>query len=518
MVDSRMLLPIWQTRPGQWDYSHALHLLNRAGFGGTVAEINALADMGPQRAIAQLVRYKSIPNDAMRSMGFGELTGASSDVKGPLARNGQSPVLAQMAQTLDADQLKALQQIRQAAQGGRFQELKIWWLDRMVRTKRPLEEKMTLFWHGLFVTSNVSVKNAYALYQQNELLRANALGNYKALTLAISKDPAMLEYLNNDQNRKAHPNENYARELMELFTMGRDNGYTENDIKESARAFTGWDHVDNQFIFRPLQHDTDNKTFLGHTGNWDGTDIVNFIFQSPAPARYIAMRLVKFFGVDDDLPDDVIAAMAAVVKNNNFDIGPTLETLLSSDWFYSHDVMRRQIKSPVQLVVGALRQLKVSPPDARPIDNSLRLMGQELLSAPNVKGWDGGKAWVNTSTLFARYNLPAYLVTGRLPAGAKKAPATPDQRTQFSDFESGWNPQIDLADASVSTSDGLVDMYLKKLIGDPIAKRKRDDLVEFINGTGDAKTHAFDPVAPDAETRVRDLVHLIMALPEYQLC
>jgi hypothetical protein len=145
-------------------------------------------------------------------------------------------------------------------------------------------------------------------------------------------------------------------------------------------------------------------------------------------------------------------------------------------------------------------------------------MGQEIMNAPNVKGWDGGKSWVNTSTLFARYNLPAYLVTGRLPAGAKKAPPTADQRTTFSDFESGWNPQIDLAEAGVSTSDGVVDLYLKKLIGTPVEKRKRDDLVEYINGTGDARSQAFDPVAADAETRVRNLVQLIMALADYQLC
>jgi len=325
----------------------------------------------------------------------------------------------------------------------------------------------------------------------------------------------MLEYLNNNQNKKEHPNENYARELMELFTMGIGN-YTETDIKESARAFTGWTALGDQFIFNRREHDDGAKTFLGRTGNFDGQDIINIIFDHPATPLYIARRLATFFGADDP-PPEVTSGLAAAVRVSRFELAPVLEVLFSSNWFYSEDVMRRQIKSPVQLVVGSLRALGVNMAQPRAVDNALKMMGQELLNAPTVKGWDGGRAWINTSTLFARYNLPAYLGTGRLPAVGKR-PEAADVRTQFNEFNSGWAPQIDLAEAAASTTDAVVDLYIKKLLCDKLAPRKRQDLIEFINATGDDKSHPFDPVAPDAENQIRSFVHLIMAMAEYQLC
>jgi uncharacterized protein (DUF1800 family) len=374
---------------------------------------------------------------------------------------------------------------------------------------------MTLFWHSLFVSSSGTVKNTYLLYKQNQLFRKFATGNYRALTLEVSKDPAMLVYLNNNQNVKAHPNENYARELMELFTLGIGN-YTENDIKESARAFTGWTNAGDQFIFRPNLHDTGMKTFLGRTGNFNGDDIVDIIFRQAATSTYIATRLIKFFALDDP-PADAVSQLADVVRRNNFDIAPALQTLFASKWFYSPDVMLRQIKSPVQLVVGSLRALGVNMLQPQQVVNALRTMGQDLFNAPTVKGWDGGRAWINTSTLFARYNLPAYLGTGRLPTAPKQTgPA--DARAQYADFDSGWNPQVDLAAAAAVTTDAVVDLYLRKLLGFPLDDRKRGELIEYMNGTGDARSHFHDPVTVESERRVRGLVHLIMAMAEYQLC
>ena len=215
--------------------------------------------------------------------------------------------------------------------------------------------------------------------------------------------------------------------------------------------------------------------------------------------------------------DDIVAALAPVVKANKFEIAPTLQTLFSSRWFYSQDVMRRQIKSPVQLVVGTRRALGVGLAEPRQVDNALKLMGQELFTSPTVKGWDGGKQWINTSTLFARYNLPAYLGTGRLPTAPKQTgPA--DARAQYADFDSGWNPQVDLAAAAAVTTDAVVDLYLRKLLGFPLDDRKRGELIEYMNGTGDARSHFHDPVTVESERRVRGLVHLIMAMAEYQLC
>jgi len=421
----------------------------------------------------------------------------------------------EMMRSLPEKERKALQQIQQAAQRAKEEEIRLWWIDRMIRTKRPLEEKMVLFWHGLLVSSSVSVKNSYLLYKQNQLYRQYATGNFKTLIHQVSRDPAMLQYLSNAQNVKAHPNENYARELMELFTMGIGN-YTEDDIKESARAFTGWTNQGDQFVARPAQHDTGIKTFLGKQGNFDGDQIIDIIFQQSAPPKYIATRLIRFFGIDDP-STDIVTQLAAAVTRNDFEMAPVLKMLFASKWFYSQDVMLRQIKSPVQLVVGALRGLGVPLLQPQQSVNALRTMGQDLFAAPTVKGWDGGRAWINTSTLFARYNLPAYLGTGKLPAVSKQTVPN-DAKTQYVEFDSGWNPQLDLAQGNIATTDGVVDFYLRKLLGFQLDPRKRDELIEYMNGTGDATSHLHDPITAESDRKTRGLVHLIMAMAEFQLC
>jgi hypothetical protein len=515
---SHSLEPVWSAQPDRWDFAAAAHLLRRAGFGGSTAETRQLVDLGPEKAVAGLVNYSAVKDD-FHPIEFGELT--SSLTMRKKEGGGAGPAMAGGAalyRELSPEQRKMLYQLSQGAQREKLSEMKMWWLDRMVRTPKPLEEKMTLFWHGLFVSNLTSVRNSALLYQQNELFRKSAVGNYKDLTLEVSKNPAMLIFLNNNDNKKEHPNENYARELMELFTMGIGN-YTEKDIKESARAFTGWTNIGDQFAFNKRQHDIDPKTFLGKTGNFDGAQIIDIIFEQACTSKYIATRLLKFFAIDEP-SEEIVAALAAVVKSNKFEIAPTLQTLFASQWFYSQEVMRRQIKSPVQLIVGTLRALGVGLSQPAQVDSALKLMGQELFMAPTVKGWDGGRSWINTSTLFARYNLPAYLGTGRLPAGGKvptDAMAAGAGREQYADFNSGWSPQIDLAQAGASTTDAVVDLYIKKLLGAPLDPRKRDELIEFVNATGDAKSHLHDPIAAESDHRVRNLVHLIMSMAEYQL-
>jgi len=512
MADN-VLEPLWSAQPGKWDEQMAAHLLRRAGFGGTLEEIELAVAVGPQVTVGGLVDYQNQPDD-FADLEFGDLSAPFSARKkdGGARRTGPG---AGIYASLDDGEKRSFQQLLNIAQRAKMEEMKLWWIDRMIHTKRPLEEKMTLFWHGLFVSSSVTVKNAFLLYKQNQLFRRYAVGNYKNLTHDVSKDPAMLVYLNNNQNKKEHPNENYARELMELFTLGIGN-YTEQDIKESARAFSGWVSLGDQVYFNRFEHDNGTKTFLGHTGNFDGDDIVDIIFQQPACFAYIAKRLLKFFAIDEP-NQEIVDALAGEVRKNNFEMKPVLHTLFASNWFYSTDVMERQIKSPTQLVVGSLRALDVGLMQPKQVDNALQMMGQELFTAPTVKGWDGGRAWINTSTLFARYNLPAYLGTGRLPATGKK-PGDMDMRSQYADFESGWDPQEDLAAAGVSTTDAVVDLYLKKLIGDSIDPQKRDELIQFVNGTGDAKSHPHDPISAESDHRVRSLVHLIMAMAEYQLC
>jgi hypothetical protein len=515
-----LLTPFWQADPGRWDFAAASHLLRRAGFGGTLQEINALVRKGPQAAIAEVINGdpQAVAKVDLPDVEFGPLSAPGMGREGMMMQEGRGPMARGgrgWLQELPEDQRRAVQQIQQSAQRVKEEELRLWWLDRMVRTPRPLVEKMTLFWHGLLVSSAQTVRQSYLLYKQNQLYRKHALGNYRTLILEVSKDPAMLIYLNNNQNVKAKPNENYARELMELFTMGIGN-YTEQDIKESARAFTGWANAGDQFTFRPGQHDNGPKEFLGRRGNFNGDQIVDIIFQQPATPRYIATRLLKFFATDEP-SSDIVLALADVVKRNNFEIAPTLQTLFSSRYFYSQDVMLRQIKSPVQLVVGALRSLGASMGQPQQVVNALRIMGQDLFNSPTVKGWDGGRAWINTSTLFARYNLPAYLGTGKLPAASKQTAPT-ESKAQYTDFDSGWNPQVDLAAAGVATTDGVVDLYIRKLLGFPLDERKRNELIEYMNGTGDARAHLHDPVSAESERRVRGLVHLIMAMAEYQLC
>ncbi len=512
-MDGNLLTPVWVAEPGRWDLAMASHLMRRAGFGGTVEEIGGLVQMGPAKGVESLVNYRNIKDEGTE-VEFGDLTAPGM---GPQARGGKAGLTGQMVNAMPAEEKKAFNQIQNAAQRAKEEEIRLWWLDRMVRTKRPLEEKMTLFWHGLFVSSSVSVKQTYLLYKQNQLLRQFATGNYRTLALEISRDPAMLIYLNNNQNVKAHPNENYARELMELFTLGIGN-YTEQDIKESARSFSGWTNNGDEFVFRPAQHDTGIKMFLGRVGNINGDDIVDIIFQQPACAKYIATRLLKFFAVDEP-SDDIVMALAGVIKQHQYEIAPALQAMFASRWFYSQEVMVRQIKSPVQLIVGSLRGLGVNMSQPQQVVNALRTMGQDLLASPPVKGWDGGRAWINTSTLFARYNLPAYLGTGQLPAASKQA--TPaNAKTQYAEFDSGWNPQVDLAAAGggAVTTDGVVDLYIHKLLGFPLDPRKRDDLIEFMNGTGDTKSHLHDPTLAESDRRTRGLVHLIMAMAEYQLC
>jgi len=510
------LTPIWEAESGRWDAAMAGHLLRRAGFGGTLEEIDAAVKAGPARAVAGIVHYENVRDD-LPLVEFGELTAPDMGAGRLTGPQGQMrpPLTQQIMQNLPDGDKKAIQQLQQAAQRAKEEEIRLWWLDRMIRTRRPLEEKMTLFWHGLLVSSAQTVRNSYFLYKQNQLYRQYATGNFRTLIHLVSRDPAMLAYLNNNQNVKAHPNENYARELMELFTLGRGN-YTETDIKESARAFTGWTNTGDVFVARPAQHDAGFKTFLGHTGNYDGDDIINIIFTQSATPKYLATRLLKFFGADEP-GDEIVEQLAGVVRRNDYEIKPVLQALLASRWFYSQEVMCRQIKSPVQLVVGALRSLGVSILEPAQVVNALRLMGQDLFNAPTVKGWDGGRTWINTSTLFARYNLPAYLGTGKLPASSKQtAPANAKQ--QFADFESGWDPQMDLAAGNAATTDGVVDLYVQKLLGFLIDAHKRDELIEYMNGTGDPKSHVLDPISAESDKRVRGLVQLIMGMAEYQLC
>ena len=238
-------------------------------------------------------------------------------------------------------------------------DLQRWWLLRMVYTQRPLQEKMTLFWHGLLTSAFSRVGQTGPMIYQNQLFREQALGNFDVILKAVSRDPAMLIWLDSRINRKAAPNENFARELMELFTMGVGN-YTEQDVRESARAFTGWSLGSSAFFFNPAQHDDGVKKFLGESGNFTGDDIIDIIVKQPATASYISRRLFSFFAYDDPEPE-VMARLERVFQSSLYSIKAVVREILTSDAFYSQKAFRSHPKSPTELAASTMRTLEIDP-------------------------------------------------------------------------------------------------------------------------------------------------------------
>ena len=298
-----------------------------------------------------------------------------------------------------------------------WQRVAQWWAERMLTTQRPLEEKMALFWHGHFATEELKNDDYRLRLQQNITLRQLATSDVSSLLVAMSKDPAMLLYLDNRLNVKGNVNENYAREILELFSLGIGN-YTENDIKEAARAFTGWRNQGLTFIDDKEQHDEGMKTVFGQTGNWDGEDIVDLILQQEAAGEFVAGKMYRFF-VRDEISDQMLDEIAARLRDNNYALKPFLRTLFLSQDFYSEPSLGTQIKSPVQFLVSTYRKLGLEKIPGTPyFPAATNLLGQALGNPPNVKGWDGGRAWLNPSTILLRNNLIGHLLFPETAAGA----------------------------------------------------------------------------------------------------
>lgn len=380
----------------QWNLATARHLLNRAGFGiphGRAAELAALT---PEEAVARLLDDGSAATETSRP-GF---------LLEPMTR--RDLMRKYKDEGLDQDQIRLRVQEMQAEERRAIEQLKGWWYERMYTTPRPLEEKMTLMWHGHFAVSSQKVKSSWVTYEMNALLRRHALGNFKALTTAVGQCPAMLDYLDNRKSTKDEPNENWARELMELFTLGQGQ-YTEQDIKESARAFTGWMCTHKEFLYEPKRHDFGQKTFMGRTGAFDGWNIIDIIFEQPAVATFISAKLWRFFASEDADPA-VVEALAAVFRDNHYELKPLLKAMFLSRAFYSDKVMGAQIKSPAQFLLQLCADLGLEELPHRALAQGGRMLGQDLFYPPNVKGWDGNRAWINANSLLMRYNAPPYLV------------------------------------------------------------------------------------------------------------
>lgn len=459
---------------GPWDDRLAAHLLRRAGFSGTPDEIARLAAMSPHDAAESLIHFPDTSNFAPPPsvMDYPDLR--------PVAFKGMD----------DMAKRDAARARRQEAVGN-ILALQEWWLNRMLTTPAPLQEKMTFVLHGHFTTAAIE-KGVWPnlVLAQNQLFRQYVLGNLHDLTLAVSRDPGMLLYLDNAENNKSHPNENYARELMELFTLGIGN-YSEEDVRQSARAFTGWtiDRQSGEFTFNERVHDDGSKTFLSRTGNFDGAAIVDIIYQQRAAETFWATTLLSAFVYNDPEPE-LVDAFANVISRNKFELAPSMSVLLRSNVFYSPRAYRALVKSPVEFVIGAHKQLGLKQIVAG-TPAALRAMGQILYYPPNVAGWPGGANWLTSQMLIARENFIAKMVNA------------PDMT------QSTWMAQVPM-DANRASKE-LVDTILQ---GDAPSQAYAQ-LIAYLNGSGTSALGTLS--AENYDERVRGAAYLTMAMPAYQL-
>jgi hypothetical protein len=471
---------------GRFGPRQAAHLLRRAGFGGSAADVADLTARGTGGAIDSLLHPTgddfSFPDYPDTTVLMG-------------ANFGQSKAATQM-----------------------------WWLDRMLRTRRPLVEKMTLFWHGHFATSIQKVP-APLMARQINLLRSQGLGNFRTLLASVSVDPGMLIWLDNRANTKAHPNENYAREVMELFALGLGN-YTEDDVKEIARALTGWQYVakTQTSVFNPKLHDDDPKTFLGHTGNFGLDDVVNTIVMQPIHQRYITRKLLEFFVYSDPEPE-LIEAAAQTYALAGFDIAKTVGTIIRSNVFYSTRAYRAVPKSPIEFAIGMLRYAG-QPAVPTNLPDQLRRMGQEPLNPPSVKGWDGGPTWINTNTLLARFNF----VNGFIATTAPKRPTTPTgaaaNAAMLASVPAAAPAPNVQPDAVVQAAGGLdpdrvIETIVSAALQDDVTSDVRRTLTDYLNSASDAPANeAANPMPfghENYQEKIRGAIALTLNLPVNQL-
>lgn len=377
------------------------------------------------------------------------------------------------------------------------------WVRQMVSDdSSPLQEKMTLFWHGHFACMSKRYDRAG---QQINMIRQHALGNFRDLVLGISKDASMIGYLNNQQNKKNKPNENYARELMELFTIGRGN-YTEQDIKESARAFTGWfaDRYSNEFNFVERQHDFGEKTFMGKTGKWNGEDIVDIILEREETAHYIAQKVYRYF-VNYKVNEMHVKVLADAFYKSNYNITTMMRALFSSTWFYDTNNIGCKIKSPIEFLVGMARTLNLTFGNARAVLYPQNALGQILFKPPNVAGWPGGQAWIDNSTLMLRMNFAA-IIFKKIEMSIQLKDETEGEKGRFM---KKLQIEGDMA--------GLVQVF-KKDKSETLGQALCDYLLQNKFTVQNSFLEQMANKESTMEEKIRAYALGIMSLPEYQMC
>lgn len=491
--------------PDEWNYAKARHLLVRAGFGGTPEEVARLHAMGLYKAVNHLVEFYRQPQP---QSAYDPTPLILDD---PLEKKMKRRGRGNRAVDFDRAQVNVNQQI----------QIRRWWLQRLVESPRPLQEKLTLFWHGHFATQDSVVQNSYAMFRQLQFFREHAAGNFGALLYGLVHDPAMIRYLDNNRNTTGKPNENLAREIMELFSMGVDQGYSEQDIVEAARALTGYnyDHASGTFRFMYSQHDTTKKTIFGETGPWTGDDLVRLILQQPETSRFVARKLFEYFAHPD--PDEpIVEGLAAVLRDRQYALEPMLKNLFLSQEFYSERTMGQQIKSPVELMVGLLRDLDVRPESAlwpidapRPkgdgsslsvtdpvtdyesLDVALEQMGMRLLEPPDVKGWRYGRPWISSQSLFVRYNAVASVIDSIAHEGVDVVSL--------------------LEEAGCTTSQEVVEYLARACLMRPLQADKRQQLLDHLGSLPPCSE--WDKQRQELNSKLRSLLVLMLCMPEHQM-
>ena len=446
---------------GAWDERAAAHLLRRTGFGAESEQIAEAVEQGLEATVESLF-------------------------------NDNAEQEAEFIQTFD----------RVSSGLINFTDLtsvQSWWAYRMLRSQTPLREKLTLFWHGHFATSNHKVEDVWLMHRQIEMLRAHMFGQFRDLVLAVAKDAAMSVYLDGQSNTKEHPNENFARELMELFTCGIGH-YSEADVLEAARAFSGWNRNGTEFLFNAEAHDSGRKKFLGKTGRFDGTDIIDILMQQPATPRFIATKLLRFFASPQP-SDEVIAEAAELFDRTQLNVKWFLRELFLSKYFFSDDCYRKRISSPAEFVIGTVRSLgiRLSAPE---VVNQMNAMGQELLGPPNVNGWDGEQKWINSTTWPARIAF-AELLT-QLASDNPVGPHLPSDQ---------------LVDPQLNKPNEVVERLLARLGQAEISEDSRNELIAFLIETDDGPNpNLFRDDEGFRSDKTRQLIGLILSLPESHAC
>jgi len=396
-------LASWQPTDSEpWNLQRVWHLHRRAGFGATWHELQRDLREGPEaavdRIVAGVVGLARVPSAVRSSGNSGEF-------------HYEKSVAEQHA---EFEQMSSV--ICDAAVGsGNINRLKAWWLYRMLKTPNPLHERLTLAWHNHFATSNIKVQDVGMMRRQNDSLREHSVGRFEYLLRSMAHDPAVLVWLDADANRKEHPNENLAREIMELFTLGVGN-YSEEDIKEAARALTGWTVKQGDFLNVAKRHDAGEKTIFGQTGKWNGDDFVTLLLEHSATPRRIALRVCELLMGESKCEGSLVEELAVGLVEHDLDIGWAIETVLRSKAFFAAGNIRNRVLSPVEFVVGAIRCLEINSP----LPSTLLLaettanLGQDLFNPPNVFGWPGGRSWLTSRAIIGRSNFASALINGEL--------------------------------------------------------------------------------------------------------